>query len=78
MITNQFLIENASGENEELDPLTREEVQAKERERLRRMTYYCHTQDCLRQYILSPTSGSSPPTGVATAATAKGRWRTRM
>lgn len=53
VITNQFLIENASGENEELDPITREEVQAKERERLRRMTYYCHTQDCLRQYILS-------------------------
>lgn len=53
VITNQFLIENGSGENEELDPITREEVQAKERERLRQMTYYCHTQDCLRQYILN-------------------------
>ena len=51
VITNQFLIEHA-GENEELDPETAELVRERERIRLKAMTFYCHSSDCLRQYIL--------------------------
>lgn len=51
VITNRFFIEN-NQENEELDQQTRELVLARDRERLKRMTYYCFTQDCLRDYIL--------------------------
>lgn len=51
VITNQFLIEHA-GKNEELDPETAEQVRERERIRLKAMTFYCHSSDCLRQYIL--------------------------
>ena len=52
VVTNQFLIEHAQ-ENEQLDEETYRQVQRKERERLRKITFYCHTQDCLRKYILA-------------------------
>ncbi|MCI9576231.1 MAG: DNA helicase RecQ [Clostridiales bacterium] len=52
VVTNQFLIEHAQ-ENERLDEETQRQVQQKDRERLRKMTFYCHTQDCLRKYILA-------------------------
>lgn len=51
VITNQFFIEN-NQDNKELDPLTREMVMERDRERLRRMTFYCSTNECLRDYIL--------------------------
>ncbi len=51
VITNQFFIDNG-GQNEELDEETARLVKEKERERLKLMTYYCHTNDCLREYIL--------------------------
>lgn len=51
VITNQFLIDHTSEQNE-LDSETLELVKEKERERLKQMTYYCHTMDCLRSYIL--------------------------
>lgn len=51
VITNQFFIEN-NQENEELDELTRAAIQARDRERLKKMTYYCFTNECLRDYIL--------------------------
>lgn len=51
VITNQFFIDNG-GQNEELDEETAQLVKEKERERLKIMTYYCHTNDCLREYIL--------------------------
>lgn len=51
VITNQFFIENNT-ENQELDPLTRQIVQERDRERLRKMTFYCFTNECLRDYIL--------------------------
>lgn len=51
VITNQFFIDN-SGQNEELDEETAYLIKEKERERLKVMTYYCHTNDCLREYIL--------------------------
>ncbi len=49
--TNQFFIEN-NRENEELSEVELEEVMAKDRERLKKMTYYCYTSDCLRAYML--------------------------
>lgn len=51
VVTNQFLIEN-SQENEELEEEVRAVVQAKDRERLKKMTWYCFTHHCLRDYIL--------------------------
>lgn len=51
VITNQFFIEN-NQDNEELDEDTRMLVMARDRERLKKMTYYAFTNDCLRDYIL--------------------------
>ena len=51
VITNQLFIEN-NQDNQELDQITREIVQERDRERLKKMTYYCFTNDCLRDYIL--------------------------
>lgn len=49
--TNQFFIEN-NRENEELSEVELEDVIAKDKERLKKMTYYCYTSDCLRAYML--------------------------
>lgn len=61
VITNQFLIDQPNG-NEMLDEETMLAVKEKDRELLRIMTYYCHTKECLRAYILNyfgeETSGS--------------------
>ncbi|NLP34455.1 MAG: DNA helicase RecQ [Clostridiales bacterium] len=51
VVTNQFFIEN-NNDNEELDYHTLELVKERDRERLKKMTYYCFTNDCLRDYIL--------------------------
>lgn len=51
VITNQLFIEN-NQENQELAPETRRLVLEQDRERLRKMTFYCFTHDCLREYIL--------------------------
>ncbi len=51
VITNQFFIDHNT-DNQELDPMTRALVGERDRERLRRMTFYCFTNDCLRDYIL--------------------------
>lgn len=51
VITNQFFIDHNS-DNQELDELTRAIVQERDRERLKKMTFYCFTNDCLRDYIL--------------------------
>lgn len=52
VITNQFLIDQPNG-NEILDEETMLAVKEKDRELLRIMTYYCHTKECLRAYILN-------------------------
>lgn len=49
--TCQFLIEQ-SEPNPEIDPKTQEQLRIKERERLKYMTFYCTTTDCLRGFIL--------------------------
>jgi ATP-dependent DNA helicase RecQ len=51
VVTNQFFIDN-NQDNQELDALTRQIVQERDRERLRKMTFYCFTNECLRDYIL--------------------------
>ena len=48
---NQFLIEKGN-ENSELSDVQRELIREHDEERLRIMTYYCFTKDCLREYIL--------------------------
>ena len=51
VVTNQFFIdrmEAAEGMDEETAAL----VQERERERLKKMTFYCFTNECLRAYIL--------------------------
>jgi len=50
--TNQFLIESNQEFSEELSMQMREAVKQKDRDRLKAMTFYCSTNDCLRQYIL--------------------------
>ncbi|MDR0963930.1 MAG: DNA helicase RecQ [Clostridium sp.] len=49
--TNQFFLEK-NEDNQELDPVTKQLVLARDQERLKKMTFYCFTQDCLRDYIL--------------------------
>jgi ATP-dependent DNA helicase RecQ len=51
VMTNQFFINN-NQDNQELDDITREIVNQRDQERLKKMTFYCFTNDCLRDYIL--------------------------
>lgn len=51
VITNRLFIDN-NRDNEELDEFTREIVRERDRERLKKMTFYCFTNECLRDYIL--------------------------
>ena len=49
--TNRFLIDNDDSESE-LDPEVRKVLKERQLDRLRKMTFYCNTTDCLRSYIL--------------------------
>lgn len=51
VVTNQMFIDN-NQDNQELDSLTRRLVMERDRERLKKMTFYCFTNECLRDYIL--------------------------
>lgn len=51
VITNQLFI-NHDRDNEELDPETRELILQRDQERLKKMVFYCTTNECLREYIL--------------------------
>lgn len=59
VVTHQFMIDHAD-ENEALDFALRASVREKDRARLREMTFYCHTNDCLRGYILRYFGERSP------------------
>ncbi len=50
--TNQYFIEN-NRENEELSKTQLEQVLEKDRERLKQMTFYCHTRYCYRKFMLN-------------------------
>lgn len=52
VITNQFLIEQ-NRENELLDANEAQKLIEKDKERLKQMTFYSTTKECLRGYILS-------------------------
>lgn len=49
--TNEFLIQQQM-ENEELEREDKETIRERNYERLRKMTFYCFTNECLREYIL--------------------------
>lgn len=51
VVTNQFFINN-NNDNEELDWNELELIKTRDHERLKKMTYYCLTNECLRSYIL--------------------------
>jgi len=48
---NQFMIEKGS-ENDELPVDAAKLIRERDEERLRKMTFFCFTRDCLREYIL--------------------------
>lgn len=58
--TNQFLIEKSTEANRELTEEMRQVVREKDRERLKAMTFYCATTDCLREYILRYFGETAP------------------
>lgn len=51
VVTNQFLIDKTSDQTE-LPSENLAKVKEKERERLKQMTFYCHSMECFRAYIL--------------------------
>ena len=51
VMINQFLIENGNS-NKELSDFQKEQIRERDEERLKIMTYYCFTKDCLREYLL--------------------------
>lgn len=51
VITNQLFIAH-NQDNQELDAAARALVMERDRDRLRKMTFYCFTNECLRDYIL--------------------------
>ncbi len=59
VVTNQFFIEK-DNENEDLDEEERELIRERDRQRLKKMTFYCHTNECLRNYMLRYFGEKSP------------------
>lgn len=51
VITNQYFIDN-NNDNEDMDYDTLQMIKERDRERLKKMTFYCSTNECLREYIL--------------------------
>lgn len=51
VVTNQFFIDRMTPP-EETDEETADLIKERERERLKKMTFYCFTNECLRDYIL--------------------------
>ena len=49
--TNMFLIESGK-DLEHSDGAIDEQLRARDRQRLKEMTFFCHTNDCLRSYVL--------------------------
>ncbi|WEG73813.1 DNA helicase RecQ [Vagococcus intermedius] len=59
VVTNQYFIDN-NAENDQLSEEERDQFKKHEQERLKRMSFYCFTQDCLRHYILMYFGERSP------------------
>ena len=60
VVTNQFFIDKQQETADEMDVGMLEVVKERERERLRKMTFYCFTNECLREYILNYFGEKSP------------------
>lgn len=60
VVTNQFFIDRQQESADEMDAGTLEAVKERERERLRNMTFYCFTNECLREYILNYFGEKAP------------------
>ena len=58
--TAQFLLEHAEP-NPDLSEEEQESLRAKDRERLKYMTFYCTTSECLRAFILRYFGEDAPP-----------------
>jgi ATP-dependent DNA helicase RecQ len=58
--TNQFLIESNRETDSETTPEMQQALIMKDKERLKAMTFYCATTDCLRTYILKYFGENSP------------------
>ena len=58
--TNLWLIENARETEETEDEILKEQLLERDRAKLREMTFYCTTNDCLRGFILK-YFGEHPP-----------------
>ena len=56
---NQFLIDN-SNDNPEIDPLMKEKLHQKEKQRLWLMQRYCEGNSCFRKYLLSYFGDTAP------------------
>ena len=52
VVTNQLFIDHGR-DHEELDAEERQMMAERDRERLKKMTFYCFTNECLRAYILN-------------------------
>ncbi|MDR1571689.1 MAG: DNA helicase RecQ [Clostridiales Family XIII bacterium] len=52
VLTNRFLTQKSLEANEELDDEARASLMQKDEELLKAMTWYCHSDGCLRAYIL--------------------------
>ncbi|MDD3278071.1 MAG: DNA helicase RecQ [Lachnospiraceae bacterium] len=60
VVTNQFFIDRQQEAEAEMEPQQVAAVKESERERLRKMTFYCFTNDCLREYILNYFGEKAP------------------
>lgn len=60
VVTNKFLIENSGEDNEELTEEQRKILRQRDLDRLKEMTFYSTTTDCLRGYMLK-YFGEKPP-----------------
>lgn len=58
--TNRFLIDNGDDPNPELTPQMRADIRKKDIMRLNKMTEYCRTSGCYRQFILKYFGESAP------------------
>ncbi|MEG2213085.1 MAG: ATP-dependent DNA helicase RecQ, partial [Clostridiales bacterium] len=60
VVTNRFLIENGRNKTGALTPEQRALMTERELERLKMITFYCATGDCLRRYILKYFGETTP------------------
>ncbi|MCL2201085.1 MAG: DNA helicase RecQ [Oscillospiraceae bacterium] len=73
--TNQWLIENGREADEEMDEALRLGLMERARNKLRDMTFYCTTNDCLRSYILK-YFGENPLTSCESCGNCKTHYET--